>query len=109
VDINAVQPGGVDTPMMRSDSRRGPGRWIYPLLARHLFITPKKAAEGVLRVAPDPELRRISGEYFEIGVQRQLGSLAIDDFAAARLWQVTEEMLERFSVESNDDVRPPFA
>jgi NAD(P)-dependent dehydrogenase (short-subunit alcohol dehydrogenase family) len=94
VDVNAVHPGGVDTPMMRANFDRPVLRHLYPV-ARPLFISPADAAAGVLRVALDPSLSGTTGQYFELGLAKQPTDAARDDAAARRLWTVTDELIGR--------------
>jgi NAD(P)-dependent dehydrogenase (short-subunit alcohol dehydrogenase family) len=95
VDVNAAHPGGVDTPMMRSNFERPAMRRLYPLLRDHLFISADDAGAGLLRVALDPALAGTSGAYFELGCPARPTDAALDDRAAQRLWSATEELLGR--------------
>ena len=90
VDVNAAHPGGVDTPMMRANFEHPAMRALYRV-ARYAFISPEDSAAGLLRVALDPALRGTTGEYFELGVQKDPAEPARDDAAAGRLWSYTHE------------------
>ena len=97
VDVNAVHPGGVDTPMMRANFEHPAMRALYPPLRRFLFIAPENAAAGVLRVALDPQLAGTTGDYFELGVEKEPADPARDDEAARRLWSYTGGVVAEMS------------
>jgi NAD(P)-dependent dehydrogenase (short-subunit alcohol dehydrogenase family) len=93
VDVNAVHPGGVDTPMMRSNFQKSLVQPVYRALRLVLLITADDAAAGVLRVALDPALAGTTGQYFEIGKVRAQGDTARDEVAMQKLWAATDELL----------------
>jgi retinol dehydrogenase-12/retinol dehydrogenase-13 len=93
ITVNAAHPGGVDTPMMRQNFQHPVMERLYPPLRDHLFISAADAASGLLRVAIDPDLAGITGEYFELGRPARPTDAALDDRAAQRLWSVTRDLV----------------
>jgi nitroreductase len=55
IRVNAVCPGGVDTPMLRHTGDGQPAAWLTPGLATLDLVTPEQVAEVVLQVATDDE------------------------------------------------------
>jgi NAD(P)-dependent dehydrogenase (short-subunit alcohol dehydrogenase family) len=88
VTSNSLHPGAVNTNIW-------PG-WGKPLLRLFLgrkFISPERGAEPIVRLAADPELHDVTGRYFERHRQLDPAPLAQDPVAAARLWDVSAELV----------------
>lgn len=69
------------------------GRLLYLVPRASLVSSPSDAAAGVLRIALDPDLRSVSGRYYELGVERRPSARALDDGSAARLWDARQDLL----------------
>lgn len=84
---NAVHPGIVRTGLTRE----------YPELLRDLppraIVTPAVAARAVLRLAIDPALAGVTGQYFDRDRAQPPGRAAQDRAAQDRLWQETDALL----------------
>lgn len=90
---NVVTPGVVDTPMNRNLA----GTKVIP--ADFDFKRLKSVAQGAATacyVATNPDLRGVSGEYFEDCISVTPGTHMLDDAMAARLWTVSEKLTEPY-------------
>jgi NAD(P)-dependent dehydrogenase (short-subunit alcohol dehydrogenase family) len=89
VTVNAMHPGFVATNMGTNN-----GRWVklfLPLI--HLSsLTPEEGASTAVYLASSPDVEGVTGKYFvrERGVASD--PVSYDEFAASRLWEVSEEM-----------------
>ncbi len=91
VAVNAVHPGFVATRFGHDN----PPLWrLLMRLLMLMAIKPQVAAKGVLHVALEPELQKISGAYFDRGYLAQPSTIAVDDALASELWQVTDQLLD---------------
>ncbi len=87
VTSNSVHPGAVATNIWS-----GAPLWAKPIinvLWRPFFISARKGAENVVRLAVSPELEGVSGKYFEEGKMVAPSPLAQDEGLARRLWEVS--------------------
>lgn len=89
VTVNAVHPGGVATNIWA----HGP-RLLRPLtfITRFLFITAKKGAEPLVRLASAADVDGVSGEYFSRYKKLEASDLARDDAVAKRLWDESAKL-----------------
>ncbi|HVO29734.1 MAG TPA: SDR family oxidoreductase [bacterium] len=89
VTVNAVHPGGVATNIWT----HGP-RFLRPLtfITRFLFITAKKGAEPLVRLASASDVDGVSGEYFSRYKKLAPSDLARDDSVAKRLWDESAKL-----------------
>jgi NAD(P)-dependent dehydrogenase (short-subunit alcohol dehydrogenase family) len=88
VTSNSLHPGAVNTNIW-------PG-WSKPILRLFLqrrFISSERGAEPIVRLASDPELQDVTGRYFERHRQVDPSQLAQDPAVAARLWDVSAELV----------------
>jgi len=92
VTANAVHPGFVASDFGRDgDMSRGAGL-VYPLL-RVFALTPEQGARTQVYVASAPELAGITGGYWAKSAPATPSAAAQDDAAAARLWEVSEQLV----------------
>lgn len=86
--INALHPGVVGTPLVRTAGI--PGRmlgWAMPLLR-----TPKRGARTSIHLATAPELVGTTGEYFVDRKPRRPSATARDDALAERIFDLALEL-----------------
>ena len=92
---NALTPGVVDTPMNRNLT----GTTVIP--ADFDFKKLKSVAQGAATtcyVATSPDLKGVSGQYFEDCHNAKPGAHMLDDALAARLWTVSEQLSRGYLV-----------
>jgi NAD(P)-dependent dehydrogenase (short-subunit alcohol dehydrogenase family) len=99
VTANVVHPGVVDTKMNRTWNANMPLYWrLYGWLLG-LSFRMKTVAQGAATpcyVATNPALAHISGAYFEDCHIETPGGYMHDAALAARLWQVSEELVRPY-------------
>jgi NAD(P)-dependent dehydrogenase (short-subunit alcohol dehydrogenase family) len=91
VTSNSVHPGSVDTNIWS-----GAPWWAKPfigLLLRPSFVSAEKGAAAVVRLAVDPALAEVSGEYFEEGERTPPAPLGRDVALARRLWETSARLV----------------
>ena len=91
VTSNSVHPGTVATHIWS-----GAPLWTKPYIALFLrprFIRVEAGAAAVVRLAADPELDGVTGQYFEADRPVSPSALAEDASLARRLWEVSEALL----------------
>ncbi|MCX7282728.1 MAG: SDR family NAD(P)-dependent oxidoreductase [Novosphingobium sp.] len=89
---HALHPGNVDSNFA---SHCEPGMKAYMETIRPHSITPEQAAEALVWLGTSEEAGRISGRYFEGLTEAAPSPAALDDAAAARLWEVSELLVSR--------------
>jgi NAD(P)-dependent dehydrogenase (short-subunit alcohol dehydrogenase family) len=97
VTSNSVHPGAVDTNIWS-----GAPWWAKPIirvLLRPSFISAEKGAAAVVRLAVDPELEDVTGQYFEEHGRVDPAPLARDEALARRLWETSEGMVAEQRIE----------
>jgi retinol dehydrogenase 14 len=91
VTANAVHPGLVNTSFGAED----PGtvqRLLVPFL-RPFMKSPARGAAMSIQVASAPEIEGVTGRYFGNGKPGQSAELSRDAATAARLWQVSADLV----------------
>jgi NAD(P)-dependent dehydrogenase (short-subunit alcohol dehydrogenase family) len=92
VTANAVHPGFVASRFGRDgDTGRLTGI-VFPLL-KPFALTPEQGARTQVYVASAPELTGITGGYWAKSAPATPSAAAQDDAAAARLWEVSEQLV----------------
>jgi NAD(P)-dependent dehydrogenase (short-subunit alcohol dehydrogenase family) len=89
VTVNALHPGVVGTRIWNHNSN------VLSLLMRLVkpfLMSPSKSAQHVVRLAADPALEGVSGQYFDKDQERRAADEAYDRDAARRLWEISAEM-----------------
>ena len=92
ITANAIHPGAVTSNFWSHGDSTFQDR-IEEI--RELAVTPDQAAETIVRLASAPEAAAITGSYFFMGEIRDPSVAAMDDEAAARLWNVSEALIEK--------------
>ena len=92
VTANAVHPGFVASSFGRDGDTGRFGALLFPLL-KPFALSPEQGARTQVYVASAPELAGISGGYWVKSAPATPSAAAQDDAAAARLWQVSEELV----------------
>jgi NAD(P)-dependent dehydrogenase (short-subunit alcohol dehydrogenase family) len=89
VTATCLHPGVVRTGF----GRQGPAfiRAFFKLAGLFL-VSPEQGAETIVYLASAAEAAETSGAYFEKCRERQPSAAALDDRAAERLWQVSEQL-----------------
>jgi NAD(P)-dependent dehydrogenase (short-subunit alcohol dehydrogenase family) len=86
VTVNALDPGKTATGISRE----------LPVVARQLmglvFKSPEKGARAPIHLATSPEMAEVTGMYFRNSRQTQPNPIALDDSAAQRLWQISDQL-----------------
>ena len=91
VTANALHPGVVSTSFGAEDPGRL-GRMFVPFL-RPFMKTPAEGAATSVHLASAPDLEQVTGCFFANGKPKRSSSRSYDEVAAARLWQVSAELV----------------
>jgi retinol dehydrogenase 14 len=91
VTANALHPGVVSTSFGAEDPA-SVQRIFIPFL-RPLMKTPTQGAATSIRLASAPELARVTGHFFTDGKPKKSSKASYDKAAAARLWQVSADLV----------------
>ncbi|XP_017108085.2 retinol dehydrogenase 13 isoform X1 [Drosophila bipectinata] len=93
VTVNALHPGVVDTEIIRHMAFFNnffAGLFVKPLFWPFVK-TPKNGAQTTLYVALDPELNKVSGQYFSDCKIKEMAPAAFDVQTAKWLWAVSDK------------------
>jgi NAD(P)-dependent dehydrogenase (short-subunit alcohol dehydrogenase family) len=91
VTVNAVHPGAVRTNFGRTDG--GFAGTLFRLFS-WTMRSPEKGAETSIWLATSPDVAGVTGRYFSDRKPITAQSLASDEAAQERLWQVSNELTE---------------
>jgi NAD(P)-dependent dehydrogenase (short-subunit alcohol dehydrogenase family) len=92
VTANCVHPGTVSTGYGRDGDSSG--FLAFGLkIASPFFLSPEKGARTSVYLASSPEVEGVTGRYFFKCKPRQPNRAARDVAAAARLWEVSEQLV----------------
>ncbi|MGD8316496.1 MAG: SDR family oxidoreductase [Myxococcales bacterium] len=91
VTSNAVHPGNVRSHITRNNPflnalHRSP-------IARLLILSEAEGAKSPIYVATAPELEGVTGRYFDRLQEVRPSPAAMDEAAARRLWEISEELV----------------
>ena len=92
VAANAVHPGVVASSFGRDGDTGTLGKLVFPLL-KPFALTPVQGAQTSVYVASAPELEGVTGGYWVKSAPASPSTAAQDDVAAARLWDVSEQLV----------------
>jgi retinol dehydrogenase 14 len=91
VTANALHPGVVNTSFGAEDPA-SVQRVFVPFL-RPLMKTPAQGAATSIHLASGPELNHVTGHYFVNGKPKRSSQRSYDQAAAARLWQISADLV----------------
>ncbi len=91
VTANALHPGVVSTSFGAEDPG-GVQRLFVPFV-RPFLKTPVQGAATSILLASSPDLGQVSGRYFANSKPKRSSKASYDQTAAARLWQVSAELV----------------
>jgi NAD(P)-dependent dehydrogenase (short-subunit alcohol dehydrogenase family) len=86
VVANSVHPGFISSELGRQLS--SPVRWAFRLFGGK----PEDGARGPVRLAASADLAGVNGRYFDRTREATPSRAALDDAAAARLWEISEQL-----------------
>ncbi|WP_158674710.1 SDR family NAD(P)-dependent oxidoreductase [Streptomyces hoynatensis] len=84
----ALHPGMVRTRLVRG--LRNPALWLFNRTARYLLASPARGARPLVHLATAPEV--MPGRYYDRFTPVAPSAQSLDREAAARLWEITEEL-----------------
>ena len=93
ITVNAVHPGVIATGVFREL----PG--FVNTLLRFFVGKPEKGARPVVYLATSPEVEKVTGKYFDKGKMYPALETVYKTADAKRLWNKTEDMINRFMPE----------
>jgi NAD(P)-dependent dehydrogenase (short-subunit alcohol dehydrogenase family) len=106
VTANSLHPGVVNTSFGAADPA-SVQRVFIPFL-RMFMKTPAQGAATPIHLAYSPDLEQVTGRYFANSKPTRSSKPSYDEAAAARLWQVSAELVG-LSTAADTPSRPPFA
>jgi NAD(P)-dependent dehydrogenase (short-subunit alcohol dehydrogenase family) len=92
VTANAVHPGFVASSFGRDGDTGRLGALVFPLL-KPFALSPEQGAQTQVYVASASELTDVTGGYWVKSAPATPSAAAQDDAAAARLWDVSEQLV----------------
>jgi NAD(P)-dependent dehydrogenase (short-subunit alcohol dehydrogenase family) len=98
VTANALHPGVVRTSFGVDD----PGtvqRLLVPFL-RPFMKSPEQGAATSIHLASSPDLTQVTGQYFANSKARRSSDASYDEAVAARLWQISADLVALTAAES---------
>lgn len=92
VTATVLHPGVVRTSFGQEDS----GRWMRLMLpvARPFMKSPEEGAATSIHLASSPIVEGVTGQYFASSRPREASRASYDTGAAARLWEVSAELVD---------------
>jgi retinol dehydrogenase-12 len=94
VTANSLHPGTVATGYARDGDASGVLAFGIKVI-KPFILTPEKGARTSVYLASSPEVAEVTGQYFVKCRAKEPSAAARDEEAAARLWSVSEELVER--------------
>ncbi len=107
VTANALHPGVVSTSFGAEDPATVQ-RVFIPFL-RRFMKTPAQGAATSINLASAPDLEQVSGRYFADRKPRRSAQRSYDEAAAARLWQVSADLVGITATANTPSSPPPAA
>jgi NAD(P)-dependent dehydrogenase (short-subunit alcohol dehydrogenase family) len=94
VTVNCLHPGSVATGYARDGDATGFLAWGVKVVAP-LSLTPEQGARTSVYLCSSPEVEGVTGRYFAKCKEKTPSATARDRDAAARLWEISEELVDR--------------
>jgi NAD(P)-dependent dehydrogenase (short-subunit alcohol dehydrogenase family) len=91
ITANTLHPGVVSTSF-GADDPSGIQRLLVPLL-RPFMKSPGQGAATSIQLASAPDLEQVTGRFFANSKPKKSSQRSYDQAAAARLWQVSDELV----------------
>jgi NAD(P)-dependent dehydrogenase (short-subunit alcohol dehydrogenase family) len=91
ISVNALHPGFVASNFGRDGDMGIVGKVGMPL-ASAFAISPEKGALTSIYLATSPDVAGVAGQYFVKSRPEKPSATALDDGAAARLWEISEKL-----------------
>ncbi len=92
VTANVLHPGFVATNFGQGSDLSA---WAIKIGQRLLAISPQAGARTSIYLATSNEVEGVSGKYFTRCQQQRPSLAAMDDMAANRLWEISEDLVRR--------------
>ncbi len=93
VTANSLHPGTVATGFARDDDASGLLAFGVKVI-KPFILTPEKGARTSVYLASSPDVAGVTGQYFVKCKPRSPSAAARDEAAAARLWSVSEQLVD---------------
>jgi NAD(P)-dependent dehydrogenase (short-subunit alcohol dehydrogenase family) len=90
VTINAMHPGEVRTNIGMNNGRLY--RWYQRYLLWWILKDPVISGEAIYYLAAAPEMRQISGRFFNLTIDEKPAPHALDRFTRARVWDLSRKL-----------------
>jgi len=94
VTANSLHPGTVASGFARDDDAKGFLAFGVKVI-KPFILTPEKGARTSVYLASSPEVADVTGQYFVKCRAKTPSPAARDEAAAALLWSVSEELVDR--------------
>jgi NAD(P)-dependent dehydrogenase (short-subunit alcohol dehydrogenase family) len=94
VTANSLHPGSVATGYARDGDTTGFMAWGIKVIAP-FSLTPEKGARTSVYLCSSPDVEGVTGKYFAKCREKTPSANARDEAAAARLWDVSEQLVEQ--------------
>jgi len=92
VTVNALHPGFVATSFGHGKGMMG----FATKIAQKIFaISPQEGAQTTIFLASSPQVAGVTGKYFGKCQEQKPSVQALDDIAAEKLWQISEEIVQK--------------
>ena len=96
ITVNCVHPGAVKTAIGSSSANT----FLLKLLDKAIkffFISPQKAAKGIVYLATCPMVEKVTGKYFEKGKAVPSSAITYDPVIAKAVCDITDHLLQSVS------------
>lgn len=98
VTVNALHPGFVNTGFGTSNG--GITSMILGLMQKFIAISPEKGAETNIYLASSPDVKGVSGKYWDNKSQKQSNAVSHDQAQQEKLWSMSEDMIAQAQAQS---------
>ncbi|HEV3162544.1 MAG TPA: SDR family oxidoreductase [Isosphaeraceae bacterium] len=89
VTVNALHPGFVATNIFAGNGLLG---WSVRRIASLIAMSPEQGAKTSIYLAASPEVEGVTGQYFAKQKRVAPSPASLDEAAARRLWEVSEQL-----------------